>query len=373
MKIFIAGAGPAGLYCGYLLKKTFPLAQITLQEQNGADSTFGFGVVFSDVALNFLQEDDAQTHQALTPHMVKWRDLTLHHKGETITIDGMGFAAIERLNLLQLLQARLLSVGVTPQFNTVISPPNLDNYDLIVLADGANSAIRHKYASEFGVKSVSARNKFVWYGTDCEFNTLSQTFVKTTMGSFNAHHYKYAAGKSTFIVECDEATYNAYGFANFTEQESRALCEEIFSDTLKGHKLITNKSIWRNFPHNSVDNWHHKNLVLVGDSLRTAHFSIGSGTRLALEDAIALTKALKSNDNIQQALVSYEATRRPIVEKITAAAHKSANWYDDFTTHMQLAPWDFAWSYIQRSGRVDIDKLRKSAPQFVASYEASKK
>jgi benzoate-CoA ligase family protein len=362
VKIFIAGAGPSGLYVAYLLKKAYPSAEITLQEQNAADSTFGFGVVFSDVALNFLRDDDPETYALITPHMETWRDLTLHFKGETIAIDGMGFAAIERLKLLQLLQSRLTAVGVTPQFSTHFTPPNLDDYDLIIASDGANSSVR---AAHFTPHITQSTNKFVWYGVNFAFDSLSQTFIETDKGVFNAHHYRYAPNKSTFIVECDAATFAAYGFEHMSEDESRLACEAIFAETLQGHSLITNKSLWRNFPHITNDVWQHKNVVLMGDALRTAHFSIGSGTRLALEDAIALVKSLQDN-------TSYEAARRPIVEKIVGAAHKSAAWYDDFRSHMQLAPWDFAWSYIQRSGRVDIEKLRRSAPLFVAGYEASK-
>jgi 2-polyprenyl-6-methoxyphenol hydroxylase-like FAD-dependent oxidoreductase len=374
MKVYVAGGGPAGLYAAYLIKKRRPDAEITLVEQNPAHATFGFGVVFSDKALEFLREDDPDTHALITPAMQMWTDLTVVHRGEDIRIDGIGFAAIARLQLLQLLQQRLASTGVKPHYGTVMDkPPNPVEYDLVIVSDGANSSIRQTYAEAFGTKVVPLANHFVWYGTTKEFPTLTQTFVDTPHGPFNAHHYRYAPGMSTFIAECSPETWARAGFAEKSEDESRAACEAVFADVLDGHPLITNRSLWRNFPRISNERWHHRNMVLVGDALRTAHFSIGSGTRLALEDVIALVQALDAHDfRPANALPAFEAARRPIVDKLVAAANTSAAWYEDFGEHMKLAPWDFAWSYIQRSGRIDPEKLRRFAPRFVAGYEASR-
>ena len=374
MKIFIAGGGPAGLYAAYAIKRARPSAEITLVEQNPADATFGFGVVFSDRALDFLREDDPETHAALAPAMETWSDLTIVHGTERIRVDGVGFAAIGRLELLQLLQRRLASVGVTPRYQTTMATaPNPADYDLIVAADGVNSITRDAHRSAFGTTIAPLANRFVWYGATQPFDSLTQTFLSSKVGTLNAHHYRYQPGMSTFIVECDPATFERAGFAGMSEDETRLACEALFADALDGHELITNKSLWRQFPKVWNQRWHAGKTVLVGDALRTAHFSIGSGTRLALEDVVALVKALDGTGfDVAAALPAYEAARRPVVEKLVAAANASAAWYDNFASHMQLAPWDFAWSYMQRSGRIDIDKLAKIAPRFVAGYRASR-
>jgi benzoate-CoA ligase family protein len=373
MKVFIAGGGPAGLYAAYLIKKARPDAVITLVEQNPPDATFGFGVVFSDRALDFLRDDDPETHALITPAMETWTDLTINHAGKTISIDGIGFAAIGRLTLLALLQQRLTSVSVTPRFETALrEPPDPDDYDLIIAADGVNSVIRAAYPA-FGTTITPLTNKFVWYGTTKPFATLTQTFLRNGHGHFNVHHYRYAPDMSTFLVECDADTWHRAGFDAMSEAQSRETCEEIYASVLDGHRLISNRSLWRNFPVIWNERWHHRNIVLVGDALRTAHFSIGSGTRLALEDVIALVGALSGNDfDVARALPAYEAARRPIVEKLLAAANASAAWYENFAQQMQLSPWDLAWSYIQRSGRIDKDRLRNVSPGFVAGYEASR-
>ena len=371
MRIAIVGAGPAGLYLGYLIKRRRPDADVAIIEQNPADATFGFGVVFSDRALEFLREDDEETYAAIVPQMESWQDITLVHRGERIVIDGVGFAAIGRLKLLQLLQQRVRSVGIEPQFGRVVTAlDELGDADLIVGADGVNSLVRRTWAEQFASSVTHLANRFAWFGTAKVFDTLTQTFRHTPIGDFNAHHYRYAPGRSTFIVEVDEATFARAGFEKMADAESRGICEKVFADALDGHRLISNNSIWRRFPQVRNERWHHGKYVLVGDALHTAHFSIGSGTRLAMEDAIALDKALERHPNdVGAALAAYEAARRPILEKLVAAANGSAEWYERFPEHMQLAPLDFAMSYITRSGRIDIERLRKLSPRFVARYE----
>lgn len=370
MRILILGAGPAGLYFAYLMKRKHPDAFIRIVEQNAADSTFGFGVVFSDRALDFLRDDDPATHALLAPEMETWRSLTLIHRGVPVVIDGVGFAAIGRLRLLQLMQKRLATVGVTPEFDTVIDQrAALDGYDLVVAADGANSFVRRSDETRFGTRIEHLKNKFVWFGTTKRFDSLTQTFIETAHGAFNAHHYRYSPELSTFIVECDPDTWESAGFANMDELATKAFCEHIFSDTLDGHPLVTNKSVWRSFPKISNEHWFVENKVLVGDALRTAHFSIGSGTRLAFEDVIALAKAFDAHpSDVSSALAAYESARRPTVDKLVTAANASADWYEHFKDHMKLAPWDLAWDYIQRSGRVDVEKLKKVSPEFVEGY-----
>ena len=283
MKTLILGAGPAGLYLAYLLKRQNPSDEIRVIEQNPADSTFGFGVVFSDRALDFLRDDDAETHDLIVPGMQRWTDLTLIHRDERVTIDGVGFAAIGRLQLLQLMQQRLASVGVTPEYrHTVGDESELEGYDLVVAADGANSFVRRGLEHEFGTRIAPLANKFVWYGTTQRFETLSQTFVRTEAGTFNAHHYRYSDTMSTFIVECDPQTWARAGFEHMSEAQSRVYNEQVFAQTLNGHALITNKSVWRNFPKISNQRWSVGHRVLVGDALRTAHFSIGSGLTTVL-------------------------------------------------------------------------------------------
>ncbi|HEY5379224.1 MAG TPA: FAD-dependent monooxygenase [Pseudolabrys sp.] len=369
MRIAILGAGPAGLYLGFLIKRRAPDADVTIIEQNPADATFGFGVVFSDRALEFLREDDEETYAAIAPHMESWRDMTLNLKGERIVIDGIGFAAVGRLKLLQLLQERAASVRVTAVYGCAVkSLDELSDFDLVVGADGVNSLVRSTHAQAFGASARQLSNRFAWFGTTKRFETLTQTFVETDHGSFNAHHYRYEPGRSTFIVEVDQATFARAGFARMSEVDVKSLCERVFAEALCDEPLISNNSIWRQFPIIHNERWSHGKFVLIGDALHTAHFSIGSGTRLALEDAIALDKALAAHGDVCEAFAAYEAARRPILEKLVAGANGSAQWYENFAAHMKLPPDDFAMSYITRSGRIDMDRLRQSSPRFAARY-----
>jgi 2-polyprenyl-6-methoxyphenol hydroxylase-like FAD-dependent oxidoreductase len=374
MRIAVIGGGPGGLYFAYLWKKRHPDADIDLFEQNAAGATWGFGVVFSEQALEFLRTDDPDTVDAITPRMESWNNITLHLRGESVEIDGVGFSSIGRLDLLTILQQRVRSVGVTPRYDTLIqSVEQLTGYDLIVAADGLNSLVRRSFEGDFGTSVSYSANKFAWYGTTKRFETLSQTFVETDRGAFNAHHYRYSASMSTFLVECDLATWQRYGFADKTIEQSQAICERVFASTLEGHRLVSNKSVWRNFPWIWNQHWSFKNMVLIGDALHSAHFSIGSGTRLAIEDAIALTKALEAEQTISAGLDRYRAERQPIVKKLVTAARTSAGWYEKFREHMNLGLMDFAYSYITRSGRIDDARLRAMSPRFMARYEASKR
>ncbi len=374
MRIAVIGGGPGGLYFAYLWKKLHPDAQIDLFEQNAAGATWGFGVVFSEQALEFLRADDPGTVDAIAPRMESWRNITLNLRGESVEIDGVGFSSIGRLELLTILQQRASSAGVTPRYDTLIqSVDQLADYDLIVAADGLNSLVRRTFEGDFGTSLSYSANKFAWYGTTRRFETLSQTFVETELGAFNAHHYRYAPSMSTFLIECDPATWQRYGFADKTIEESQAACEKVFAATLDGHRLVSNKSVWRNFPWIWNERWSFKNMVLIGDALHSAHFSIGSGTRLAIEDAIALVKALDAEGDISSALARYQTERQPIVKKLVTAARTSADWYEKFADHMKLDLSDFAYSYITRSGRIDDARLRAMSPLFMARYEASKR
>jgi 2-polyprenyl-6-methoxyphenol hydroxylase-like FAD-dependent oxidoreductase len=374
VRIAVIGGGPGGLYFGYLWKRRHPGAHVELFEQNPADATWGFGVVFSDQALEFLRADDPETVEAIAPRMESWKNITLNLRGETVEIDGVGFSSIGRLELLNLLQARAAAAGVALRYDTLIaSVEQLTGYDLIVAADGLNSLVRRAFEGDFGTSLSYSANKFAWYGTSRRFETLSQTFVKTGSGNFNAHHYRYSPRMSTFLVECDLPTWQACGFADKTVEESRAICEKVFAEALDGHGLVSNRSVWRNFPWIWNERWSFRNMVLIGDALHSAHFSIGSGTRLAIEDAIALTKALEAEGDTAAGLARYQNERQPTVSKLVTAARASADWYAKFPEHMKLDLMDFAHSYITRSGRIDDARLRAMSPAFMARFEASRR
>ena len=371
MRVAVIGSGPAGLYFAYLLKRSFPNASIDIFEQNPAHVTWGFGVVFSDQALGFLTEDDPETLDYITPWMEAWKDLTLDLMGERVLIDGIGFAAIGRLKLLQLLHDRASSVGLSPRFHTRVDDLSVfDSHDLVVGADGQNSVVRLNIPDGFGTTIRHLRNKFIWYGTSKIFETLTQSFRMSEWGPFNAHHYRYSENMSTFIIETDAETWERTGFENMPAEETRKECERIFSDVLGGLPLVSNHSKWRNFPRLWNKKWWHSNAVLLGDALHTAHFSIGSGTRLAMEDAIALVKSMNLKpDDIPAALQSYQDSRRPVVEKLMSAADASSQWYENFGEHMKLPPWEFAYSYIRRAGRLEDKQLHALSPGFMARYK----
>lgn len=372
--VAVIGGGPAGLYFGYLLKRRRPDARVRIWEQNPSNATFGFGVVFSDRALEFLREDDEDTYTFLNPHMESWPDLKIVHRDVEVPIDGNGFAAIGRLELLRLLQQRCIDLGVEITFeHPVGADETWPEADLVVAADGLNSIVRDAHASTFGTTIGERPNRFVWYGTTKVFDTLSLTFRRGEDGVFVAHHYRYSPTMSTFIVECDEATWARAGFAAMSDADSRAYCERVFAPDLEGHGLISNKSVWRRFPMVWNERWSAGNVVLLGDALRTCHFSIGSGTRLAMEDAIALDRALaEADDAVPAALPRYEAARRPPVEKIVSAANISAGWYERMDQTMAGSAEDFAYDYMTRTGRVSDERLSQIAPRFMARYKAAR-
>ena len=372
MRVVILGAGPAGLYCGYLLRRWIdPHMDVRIVEQNPADGTWGFGVVFSDSALAFLEKDDQQTHDAIVPHMERWQDITVNVQGQTIAIDGVGFTAIGRLELLLLLQEQARSVGLEPEFNRQVhSVEELGEADLIVAADGVNSLVRNTYEEAFGTRIEMHPNKFLWYGTTKPFPTLTQTFRANEHGEFTAHHYRYSPNMSTFLIETNAATWARAGFESLDAAATKTYFEALFAPELEGHPIVENHSHWRNFPKMTQARWSYENKVLVGDALHTAHFSIGSGTRLAMEDVIQLVRSLEAHtDDIPAALADYESQRRPIVDTLVTAANTSLDWYTDFGTRMMADPYEFVLSYLQRSGRVDRERLRRIAPTFMRAYE----
>tara|TARA_R110000787_G_scaffold36875_7_gene93980 strand:+ start:1158 stop:2300 length:1143 start_codon:yes stop_codon:yes gene_type:complete len=368
----ILGAGPAGLYTAILIRQRLPNVRVRIFEQNPEGATFGFGVVFSDQALEFLKSDDPETHDLVTPHMERWQNMTLNMPDGSVTLDGVGFTAIGRLHLINILTERARALDIPIHFNTQIVDVTHIEADLIVGADGLNSLVRRTFEDSFKPKFEYFGNHFAWFGATIPFDTLTQTFIETEYGPMNAHHYRFTPDRSTFIVECDDATFQKAGFEGLDEDESAERCSGFFAKVLKGTRLVTNKSTWRQFPRLWCENWVSGKYVLLGDAVHTAHFSIGSGTRLAMEDAIALVHAIAEHDKLDDALEAYEQQRPPIARKIVDAANTSAEWYERFGEKMQLAPMDFAHDYLMRSGRMTEERLRKIAPRFAADYAALK-
>jgi 2-polyprenyl-6-methoxyphenol hydroxylase-like FAD-dependent oxidoreductase len=368
MRVNVVGAGPAGLLFALLIKRRFPDWRVNVFEQNPPDATFGFGVVFSLNALAFLERDVPDFHEQLISRLESWPMQRIVHRDERVDIDGNGFSAIGRLELNQFLQESCAKGGVEIEYHRVISAlDEVQGCDLLVGADGANSFVRRALEGEFAPQLQWLSNRFAWYGTEQTFECLSLTFRANADGSFVAHHYRHGPKMSTFVVECDEATWRRAGLDRMNDEESRAYCERVFAADLGPHPLVSNKSIWRQFPLLRTRSWHVGNAVLLGDALRTVHFSIGSGTRLAFEDAIALDRAFaEAESDVPRALAAYERERRPIVDKIVTAANASSFWYERLPEKMQLQPWELAYDYMKRSGRMTDERLGELSPRFVA-------
>jgi 2-polyprenyl-6-methoxyphenol hydroxylase-like FAD-dependent oxidoreductase len=371
VQINIVGAGPAGLLFALLIKRRFPSWNVNVFEQNPPHATFGFGVVFSLNALAFLERDVSDLHTRLMPRLESWPMQRIVHHGERVDIDGNGFSAIGRLELNQFLDELCRAAGVGVKYEHPIdSLDPVKDCDLLVGADGANSIVRRCLEAEFQTRTEWLTNRFAWYGTTRLFECLSLTFRANADGHFVAHHYRHSAAMSTFVVECDEATWRRAGLDQMSEDASRAYCERVFAADLNGHSLVSNKSIWRQFPLLVTNHWFVGNAVLLGDARRTVHFSIGSGTRLAFEDAIALDRAFgEAAGDVARALTAFERERRPIVEKILAAANASSYWYERMAEKMKLKPWQLAYDYMTRSGRMTDQRLRELSPKFMARVE----
>jgi len=370
MHVEILGGGPAGLTLAILLKTHEPSHRVRVVERGPRGATWGFGVVFSDRALDFLKADAPALHELLTPRMQSWRDLTIVHSDVRIGIGGNGFASIGRLELLELLQRAAERAGVELVFERPLADVDeLGQADLRVAADGAFSATRDARVQAFGTQVDWRSNRFVWYGTTLPFDTLTLTFRRHALGTFCAHHYRYASERSTFLVEVDEATFQRAGFETMAEADSLRLCEQVFAPDLQGHALLSNRSTWRRFPVIRNASFFSGRTVLIGDALRTVHFSIGSGTRLAMEDAIALAKALRATGDIDEALQRFQAEREPPMKKIWDAANVSLRWYERMGEMMDLDPHEFAYGYMTRSGRVDHAEMRRRDPRLAAAYE----
>ena len=371
MKIKIVGAGPAGLHFAALMKRADPSHDITIYERSPRNATWGFGVVFSDRALEFLRADDQELYDYLTPHFESWPDITIVHDDARIPIAGNGFTSIGRLEMLTLMYAFVERLGIGIEFETEkTSLAEIGEADLIVGANGAFSWIRQENEAKFGTTIDWRPNRFIWYGSTKPFNSLTLTFRNTEVGVFCAHHYRYGPDRSTFLVEVTDDTWHKAGFEGMSPEDTVAYCERVFAKDLEGHKILSNNSFWRQFPAVWNETWSFDNVVLMGDALRTAHFSIGSGTRLAMEDAIALYKAFKEKGgDVQAALTRYRELRLRPMKPIWDAANVSIRWYEEMDELMKLDPVDFAYSYMTRTGRIDHAEVRRRDPNLAEAYE----
>jgi anthraniloyl-CoA monooxygenase len=374
MKINIIGGGPAGLYFAILMKRSEPQHQITIYERNSPDDTFGWGVVFSGRTLANLRAADEVSHSEITSNFASWDNVDVVHGASKISIHGNNFTGISRIQLLHILQRRCEALGVELFFRTEVS--DIDSLradcDLLVAADGVNSATRLRFQGEFDTTLSSGRNRYIWYGTNQLFHGLTLTFRENAAGVFAAHSYKFNESTSTFIVECDEQTWANAGFAKKDDEETLSYLEQAFADDLAGQRLLSNNSKWINFLLVKNGKWYFDNVVLLGDALHTAHFSIGSGTKLAMEDAIALYQCLVGEERLSTALSNFESQRKPIIEEYQAAALDSMRWFENAREYMHLPALELAYTIMTRSGRVNDHDLRKRDPVFMAAYEAAR-
>jgi 2-polyprenyl-6-methoxyphenol hydroxylase-like FAD-dependent oxidoreductase len=372
MKIAVVGGGPAGMYFSLLLKKHDASHDITVYEQNPADATYGWGVVFSDVALSFLKEADAEFYKKFTASHERCDYMEVVHKDVHVQLRNNYFSRVSRIDLLKVLQDECKSVGVNFKFNTQVDDIGLlESADLIVGADGANSGVRTRLAEHFKPHFEKRRNKFAWYGTRQLFHPVSLIFRETEYGVFIAHSYQYSKDLSTFLVEVDPDTWKRAGLDTMSDEDSRRFCEQVFAKDLGSNGLLSNRSIWFSANIVSNENWSYKNVVLLGDALRTVHFSLGSGTRMAMQDAIALYEAVNLHGkDLPAAFAHFEKLRRTSSANFQTAAAKSLDWYESVDQKMHLDPVIFAYDYMRRTGRVSHEDLKERDPNFIARYEA---
>jgi len=366
MKITIIGGGPGGLYFSILTKKAMPHCQIDIYERNKPDDSFGFGVVFSDETLGEFLKRDMQSYELIRSKFAYWDDIIVARDGESVNIAGNGFCGCSRKTLLQLLQQRCIEEGVNLHFEQNVDDlSQFADSDIILASDGIASAIRTQYQNEFGTKIELKKNRFVWLGSTKPLDAFTYFFRSTPHGTIVAHSYQYEEGMSTWIFECSDETWQKHGFEVTNEEDTMTKIAEIFKDELDGHPLISNKSHWRQFPHVTNEKWYHNNIVLLGDAKATAHYSIGSGTKLAMDCAIGLSDAVIANpNNVQAAFEQYDKSRRNTVEMIQYAAIVSLDWFENMDRHMQHPFQQFAFGCMTRSKKVTYENLRLRDSSF---------
>ena len=372
MKIAIIGGGPGGLYFALLMKKRFPDYDVTVLERNRADDTFGFGVVFSDETLDNLMDYDAESYAAITREFSYWDEIDFHFHREVVRSTGHGFCGTERRTLLMVLQGRCRELGVKLRFSREIS--DLDEFadaDLIVAADGINSFIRSRYQEHFQPTFELRRNHFIWLGSSAPSDAFSFHFTTNEFGIWDLCTYQYRRDMSTWVIEAPEATWAKAeaSLAKLSEAETVAYLENLWAHLLKGHRLIANRSSWRRFPVIRCKNWYYRNIVLLGDALHTAHFSIGSGTKLAMEDAINLYEAFVATGSVPDALERFQGARREDVEKTQYASNVSALWTENPARYWRMAPIQACFSMLSRAKAVTYENLRMRDPQFVENVQ----
>ena len=373
MKVNIIGGGPAGLYFGILMKKSDASHQIRIYERNGPDDTFGWGVVFSGKTLANLRAADDVSHGEITKEFEAWDNVDVVHRDSKISIHGNSFSGIARLQLLKILQRRAEQLGVEIEFHSEIHDVESlrNDCDLLLAADGVNSTVRLRNAKQFEPDLDVRANRYIWYGTHQLFHGLTLTFRENSAGVFAAHSYKFSPTTSTFIVECDPQTWSKAGFEQMSSEETLDYVGNVFAQDLNGHKLLSNNSKWINFLLVKNRKWFSENVALIGDALHTAHFSIGSGTKLAMEDAIALAESFQETRIVTDALTDFEERRRPVIEDYQAAAFESMRWFENADQYMHLSPIELAYALMTRSGRVSYEDLNRRDPAFIREYKSA--
>ncbi|MET4925897.1 bifunctional salicylyl-CoA 5-hydroxylase/oxidoreductase [Streptomyces sp. PSRA5] len=371
LKVAVIGGGPGGLYAAVLLKRLDPRREITVWERNAPDDTFGFGVVLSDETLGGIEHADPTVHRALQGEFVRWDDIDIVHRGRTLTSGGHGFAALGRRRLLEILHERCASLGVRLRFRTQ-APPAAQlaaTHDLVIAADGVNSRTRESHADVFRPTVTTERCRYIWLAADFAFDAFRFEIAETEHGVMQLHGYPFSSDASTVIVEMREEVWRAAGFDVLDERQSTERCAKIFADALGGRALRANKSSWTAFRTVVNAHWSHGNTVLIGDAAHTAHFSIGSGTKLAVEDALALAACVEERPDLPAALAAYETERRPVVESTQRAAAASLRWFEELATYTDQPARQFAFGLLTRSRRVTHDNLRLRDAEFTGAVE----
>ena len=373
VRIAVVGGGPAGLLFAKLAKQAEPAHEVDVFEQNSADATYGFGVVLADVALDILDGVDPGLRERIAAHAEFQDYITLVHKGEAIKLRGNRFLGIARVKLLQLMQENAAGAGARLHFEAPVKDfAVLEGYDVVVGADGVNSALRTSLNQHFQATKEARLNKWVWYATPKRLDSVGLIFQDTPFGTFIAHCYRFSPELGTFVIECSEESWRLAGLDRAGNEESRAICEGIFADFLGGEPLVSNRSLWFNPAFVTSTHWHHGSTVLIGDALKTVHPSIGSGTRVALQDAIGLAEALQEcGGDVPATFAAFERKRRQDAGSFQDAAMRSILWYESVDRRMHLDPIAFAHDFMMRTGRVSHERLRRIDPDFADLVERS--